>query len=121
MPSNDYPDFSAVGALISDEGILGTATLVAPDMIITAAHVIKNRTNDPLPLAKEWQFYLYHDFDLASAENIYPVQYFNIHPEWINRQIKKPPLGDGDKLGVDLALAKLEKPVLGVQPLRLPA
>ena len=120
LPSNDYPDFSAVGALISNEGILGTATLVAPDMIITAAHVIKNRTNDPLPLGKEWQFYLHHDFDLASEENIYSVQYFNIHPEWINRQKKKPPLGDGDKLGVDLALAKLERPVLGVQPFRLP-
>ena len=46
LASNDYPDFSPVGALISDDGILGTATLIAPDTIITAAHVVKNKTYD---------------------------------------------------------------------------
>jgi hypothetical protein len=41
-PSDTYPDLSVVGALISTTGALGTATLVAPNYIVTAAHVIKN-------------------------------------------------------------------------------
>lgn len=120
LASNDYPDFSPVGALISDDGILGTATLIAPDTIITAAHVVKNKTYDPLPFSKEWQFYLHDDFEVASSENIYAVKSFSIHPDWINRQNQKPPLGDGDQLGVDVALAILQRPVVGIQPYRLP-
>ena len=42
LPSELYPDLSVVGALISSTGALGTATLVAPNYIVTAAHVVKN-------------------------------------------------------------------------------
>ena len=61
--SNLIPDFRSVGALLSDNGILGTATLIAPDTIITAAHVLKNRTKDPLPTPSDWKFILYYDFE----------------------------------------------------------
>ena len=40
--SEEYPDLSIVGALISTDGALGTATLVAPNYIVTAHHVVKN-------------------------------------------------------------------------------
>ena len=50
--SEFFPDFSPVGALIGENGTLGTATLIAPNTIITAAHVVKNSYNDSLPIQK---------------------------------------------------------------------
>ena len=119
--SNDFPDFSAVGALISDGGILGTATLIAPDTILTAAHVLKNKTKDPLPSPDNWKFILYHDYDAAPSEYRFSIGSFEIHPDWVMRQRRNPPYGDGDRLGVDLAIAKLKSQVVGVQPLRIPS
>ena len=57
-PSVNYPDFGPVGALTSiSTGVLGTATLVAPNVAITAAHVIKNSYFDALD-SSDWQFTL---------------------------------------------------------------
>ena len=114
------PSFSSVGALLSNDGVLGTASLIAPDTIITAAHVVKNRTSDPLPTSSQWKFVLFHDFESAPSNLEYKIKSFTIHPTWIERQQLKPPFGDGDRLGCDLAIAKLESSVVGYQPLRLP-
>ena len=46
---------------------------------------------------------------------------FVVHPAWTSRQSTSNPLGDGDELGVDLALARLARPVTGVYPARLPS
>ena len=118
--SEPFPDFSSVGALISKDGILGTASLIAPDVIITAAHVLKNKTIDPLPSPKEWEFILHHDFDNAPNYSRYDVESFIIHPDWIKRQQEKPPWGDGDSKGVDIALVKLTNSVQGYFPYSLP-
>ena len=114
------PSFSSVGALLSNDGVLGTASLIAPDTIITAAHVVKNRTSDPSPNPSQWKFILFHDFELAPSNLEYKIKSFSVHPTWIERQQLKPPFGDGDRLGCDLAIAKLESSVIGYQPLRLP-
>ena len=45
----NYPDLSVVGALVSNSNGLGTATLIAPNVILTAAHVIKNSYTDSQP------------------------------------------------------------------------
>ena len=118
--SEQYPDLSVVGALISNNGALGTATLIAPNFVITAAHVVKNdffETVDP----NEWKFFLHHDFAATRSASIYQIESIIVHPAWIARQTRSNSLGDGDELGVDLAIAKLDRPVSGVYPARLPS
>ena len=118
--SENYPDLSVVGALISDSGALGTATLIAPNYVVTAAHVVKNEYYE-IPQAGNWKFIMYYDFgDATSTSNVYQVESFVVHPAWTSRQTTSNPLGDGDELGVDLALARLARPVTGVYPARLP-
>ena len=118
--STNIPDFSPVGALVSDKGTLGTATLIAPNLVITAAHVLKNSFRNPMPSPENWEFILYSDFESANIDYRFKIDEIIIHPYWIARQSEKNPLGDGDKIGVDLALLKLRKSVRGVFPARLP-
>ena len=115
-----YPDLSVVGALISKSGALGTATLVAPDYIVTAAHVVKNDYYE-IPDPDDWTFYLNNDFGNASYSQQYQIVEITVHPVWIARQTTYNNLGDGDELGVDLAIAKLSRSVTGVFPARLPS
>ena len=118
--SEFFPDFSPVGALIGENGTLGTATLIAPNTVITAAHVLKNTYSDSLPDPKNWEFVLSSDYESAKSAYRFSVAEIAIHPHWIARQSKQDPLGDGDKMGVDMALLRLEDPVPNVTPLRLP-
>ena len=118
--SEFFPDFSPVGALIGENGTLGTATLIAPNTIITAAHVLKNTFSDSLPDPKNWEFVLSSDYESAKSAYRFSVAEIAIHPHWIARQSKQDPLGDGDKMGVDMALLRLEDPVPNVTPVRLP-
>ena len=118
--SGNIPDFSPVGALISENGSLGTATLIAPDLAVTAAHVLKNRYDDPMPEPSNWEFILFEDFHLAPFESRHEISEILIHPDWIIRQSQSPPLGDGDKVGVDLALVRLKSKVTGVSTAYLP-
>ena len=114
--STSIPDFSPVGALVSDKGTLGTATLIAPNLVITAAHVLKNSFRNPMPSPENWEFIIYSDFESANIDYRFKIDEIIIHPYWIARQSEKNPLGDGDKIGVDLALLKLRKSVRGVFP-----
>ena len=118
--SLQYPDFSGVGALLSSEGVLGTASLVAPNVAITAAHVLKNSQSDPEPIPADWEFILHPDYQNAPSERSFSVQKIVLHPSWATRQNQKPPLGDGDTIGVDLALLFLSSKVIEVQPYALP-
>ena len=119
-PSQNYPDLSVTGALISTNGSLGTATLVAPNYIITAAHVVKN-DYDEVPNALEWKFVLHHDIGKATSTEVYHIDELIVHPVWTARQTVSNKLGDGDELGVDLALARLIRSVDDVFPARLPS
>ncbi|MBL6826823.1 MAG: trypsin-like serine protease [Opitutales bacterium] len=118
--STSIPDFSPVGALVSEKGTLGTATLIAPNLVITAAHVLKNSFSTPMPRSEDWEFILYPDFESANIDYRFKIDEIIIHPYWVARQSKDNPLGDGDKIGVDLALLKLKDSVSGVFPARLP-
>ena len=119
-PSDTYPDLSVVGALISSTNALGTGTLVAPNYVVTAAHVVKNDYYE-LPDPTKWRFFLYNDFGSAISSQIYQVESITVHPAWVQRQSISNKLGDGDELGVDLAILKLNRAVTGVYPARLPS
>ena len=118
--SKEYPDLSIVGALISRSGALGTGTLIAPNYVVTAAHVLKNDYYE-IPEKSDWEFVMYYDFGDATSVFKYQVDGIIIHPAWIARQTSTNALGDGDELGVDLALVQLNRSVGGVYPARLPS
>jgi len=122
---SEYPDLSVVGALVSSSNELGTATLIAPNMVVTAAHVIQNSFYDD-PDPDDWIFFLGDDLSDHSSssgwssEDSYEVSQFLVHEGWLRRQSAEHPLGDGDSLGVDIALVILKKSVLGLFPARIP-
>ena len=121
----NYPDLSVVGALVWNSNGLGTATLIAPNVILTAAHVIKNSYSD-IPNADEWKFYIGDDLQSTidgsswSSSEVYTIKEFHVHEGWTARQTLSNPDGDGDLLGVDIAIAFLDQDVSGFFPARLP-
>jgi hypothetical protein len=119
--SSAYPDLSAVGLLESSSGIIGTATLIAPNIFVTAAHVVRNSVSDSLPEGGNWKFILADDFDKATSSQIHSILKFEIHPAWITRQTDgfNNGLGDGDRIGVDLCLGFLQEDIYEVYPLPL--
>ena len=119
--SGQFPDFSPVGALLSKEGVLGTGTLVAPSVVVTAAHLFRNSLSSPSPQAMDWQFILHSPFDQASESQKFAVSQVVLHPGWVARLSQLGGRGDGDMLGVDLAVVLLQEEVVGVYPAKLPA
>ena len=116
----EYPDLSVVGALISQNGALGTGTLIAPNYVVTAAHVLKNDYYE-IPESSDWEFVMYSDFGDANSSYKFYVDDIIIHPGWIARQTESNALGDGDEIGVDLAIIRLSRSIPGVYPARLPS
>jgi len=119
--SDQFPDFSPVGALFSNKGFLGTGTLIAPSIVVTAAHLFRNTFSSPAPQPANWQFILHSPFDEAAESQKYQVSQVVLHPGWVARLSQLGGIGDGDMLGVDLAVVLLEREVLGVYPAKLPA
>jgi len=115
----NYPNLSCVGALLSNDGILGTGTLISRNLVITAAHLFKNSLSSPNPKNSDWEFILNSDYGKAPSNFIYKVENIIIHPGWIARLSENKGLGDGDLLGVDLALVLLDKDVEGIYPAKL--
>ena len=58
-----FPNFEAVGALISKNGTLGSATLIAPNLAITAAHILRivMMILIPCSIGSLW----FHDYEVA--------------------------------------------------------
>lgn len=87
------PDYIPVGLLVNSWGYTGSATLIAPDWILTAAHNLMAATSATFTI---------NGTSYASAR-------FIVNPGW-----------NGDALhGSDLALVHLATPVAGVAPATL--
>ena len=85
LADDQYPDFSPIGALVSNE-IVGTATLIAPNLVVSAAHVVKNSLIDPMPDPEDWTFVLSENFESASTAQRLSISQIIVHPGWIARQ-----------------------------------
>ena len=118
--TEEYPDLSVVGALISRNGALGTGTLIAPNYVVTAAHVLKNDYFE-IPDKSDWEFIMYSEFGDVNSSYKFQIDDIIIHPAWSARQTESNALGDGDELGVDLAILRLSRSIVNVYPARLPS
>ncbi len=112
----DYPDLSSVGLVHSRLGYVGTGTLVSPYHVLTAAHVLRDRNSAPEPQPADWTFYLGSDYEAEASRHA--VSEILLHPGWTARLPYNGGIGDGDLLGLDLALLKLKEPVTSVTPSR---
>jgi len=116
---DNFPDLSPVGLVQSDKGFIGTGTLISPTIVVTAGHVLRGSYKAKAPVASEWTFSLGSD-SLKPTET-YSVSEIILHPGWTARLSYEGGIGDGDVLGLDLALLRLDLPVTGVTPARFNA
>ncbi len=116
LPGKNFPDLSPVGVVYSDKGAIGTGTLLSPTIVVTAAHVLRGSNRASVPVASDWAFSLGQDYEKATATHA--VSEIIFHDGWTARLPYENGIGDGDLLGVDLALVRLRKPVINVAPAR---
>jgi V8-like Glu-specific endopeptidase len=114
-----FPDLSPVGLVQSRKGFIGTGTLISPTIVVTAGHVLRGSYKEKAPVASEWTFSL--GSDSLKPTGTYSVSEVILHPGWTARLSYEGGIGDGDALGLDLALLRLDLPVTGVTPARFNA
>jgi V8-like Glu-specific endopeptidase len=112
-----FPDLSPVGLVQSRKGFIGTGTLISPTIVVTAGHVLRGSYKEKAPVASEWTFSL--GSDSLKPTGTYSVSEVILHPGWTARLSYEGGIGDGDALGLDLALLRLDLPVTGVTPARI--
>jgi hypothetical protein len=78
--------------------------------------VLRGSYKAKAPVASEWTFSL--GADSMKPTEIYSVSEVILHPGWTARLSYEGGIGDGDVLGLDLALLRLKLPVTGVTPAR---
>lgn len=92
------PEYAGVGKLGVDRngmtGFIGSATLVAPEWVLTAAHVVDDATSV--------------SFSVNGRD--YAASHWVSHPKWDRGSIRR---------GYDLALVRLGEPVADVAPAKL--
>lgn len=94
--------FRAVGYVAS--GNMGcTGALVAPDLVLTAAHCMVDSNGTPIP-ARNVRFIIDH---AGEPTQTFRAKHVDIHPEWDESRNKH----------TDLALITLEREIEGVTPL----
>lgn len=108
--------FAATGALLLPAQQGGgmqfscTATLIAPDVVLTAAHCVKAQGPYPMPVPS---FTLKHDATAVSAADIIAGVSATPHPQFAFVGSSTP------SQAYDIAIVKLSAPVPGVTPAKL--
>lgn len=87
------PAYSSVGLFVNSWGYTGNATLIAPDWVLTAAHVLNAASGGTFTI---------NGNNYSSAQTV-------INPGWNGNAFN----------GYDLALVRLSSPVLGITPASL--
>jgi hypothetical protein len=87
------PDYAPVGKFVNSWGYTGNATLIAPNWVLTAAHVLSAASGGTFTL----------------NGNAYSSAQMVVHPGWNGNAFN----------GYDFALVRLNAPVMGVTPASL--
>ena len=111
LAGDDYPDFTPVGALLAESGWMGTATLISPGCILTAAHVVWDNSFNPEPNPADWEFVMGTDFEAGDTQK-YTIASIHVHPGWLACMSNN----DGDLKGFDVALLRLGSSVPTTTP-----
>lgn len=91
--------WEAVGALMMDGEQYCSATLVAPSVVITAAHCVEGLGGASI------EFFVGDNANLPSSGRLFAVQGMHPHPDY-----------DGQALTHDIAVLILAEAILGVEP-----
>lgn len=97
--------FPATGMLVVQDGLRCTATLIAPDVALTAAHCLRP------PQFGGFGFTLDTD-DSDGIADVIPVAIYHQHPEFDDSVDKFVDLGTRNDIGVVI----LARPILGIMP-----
>ena len=108
-PSND-PRMDAVVAIVRDELTICSGTLIADDLVLTAAHCLEKATRPQSTTLGSLKVVTGPTTNPRINENTYDIEHAEIHPKFWN-----------DYRGAyDFGWLRLARPVKGISPVPLP-
>lgn len=106
-PTTEFPAVAAIRARQpgSDRGSLCTASLISPELLLTAAHCV-----DPSLVGAGVEFSLARGGDISAPESVVAIDAVAFHPNFN---------ANAPASGFDIAVARLAEPITDVAPLAI--